>query len=354
MEQPMSDDALSPDVKLCECGCGEPAPIAKETKKRLGYVKGQPLRFIRGHSGRVTPPPRKKPKLFVRQGQRFGRGVVIDPDVRFRQPSGREVRGARLLCNDGVEYLARIEALVGALAATPHGVLSCGCLNAENRLATMARAAEARRGKRSIGFIDRTGQQYGLLTVIQFSGTQERRGRMATFWLCRCKCGREKTVAGANLASGATQSCGNHPKALVLPPGQSGRNAVLKTYKGHARRRGLAWELDDEDFDWLTSQDCFYCGAPPSNVHTLQSGRNPFVYSGIDRMDNDLPYTPGNVCPACAQCNRAKMNMPYGEWLAWLARITEYLWFHPEIMPSLALRAAGQKPALRVVREDTA
>lgn len=36
-------------MKLCECGCGEPAPIAKKNHTRSGYVKGQPLRFIKGH-----------------------------------------------------------------------------------------------------------------------------------------------------------------------------------------------------------------------------------------------------------------------------------------------------------------
>jgi len=35
--------------KLCECGCGKPAPIAKNTDKRRGHIKGQSLRFIRGH-----------------------------------------------------------------------------------------------------------------------------------------------------------------------------------------------------------------------------------------------------------------------------------------------------------------
>jgi len=34
---------------LCECGCGEPAPIAKRTYSSRGYMKGRPVRFIRGH-----------------------------------------------------------------------------------------------------------------------------------------------------------------------------------------------------------------------------------------------------------------------------------------------------------------
>jgi len=38
-------------MTLCECGCGRPAPIAKRTRRHLGWVKGQPKRFINGHSG---------------------------------------------------------------------------------------------------------------------------------------------------------------------------------------------------------------------------------------------------------------------------------------------------------------
>jgi len=36
-------------VKLCECGCGQPAPVAKRDNKRRGYVKGQPIPHIYGH-----------------------------------------------------------------------------------------------------------------------------------------------------------------------------------------------------------------------------------------------------------------------------------------------------------------
>lgn len=41
-----------PEEKLCECGCGEPTPLATRTRPYLGLVKNEPLRYIRGHSGR--------------------------------------------------------------------------------------------------------------------------------------------------------------------------------------------------------------------------------------------------------------------------------------------------------------
>lgn len=36
--------------KLCECGCGQETPIAPQTAKKYGWVKGEPKRFILGHS----------------------------------------------------------------------------------------------------------------------------------------------------------------------------------------------------------------------------------------------------------------------------------------------------------------
>ena len=38
---------------FCECGCGEKTELAKTTSKRDGWVKGKPLRFVRGHNSKV-------------------------------------------------------------------------------------------------------------------------------------------------------------------------------------------------------------------------------------------------------------------------------------------------------------
>lgn len=46
------------EVKLCECGCGEPVSIAKQTSRAFGHVKGQPVRFRPGHYARVQPRPK--------------------------------------------------------------------------------------------------------------------------------------------------------------------------------------------------------------------------------------------------------------------------------------------------------
>jgi Recombination endonuclease VII len=37
---------------LCQCGCGEPAPIAQQTRRAQGWVKGEPRPYVKGHHRR--------------------------------------------------------------------------------------------------------------------------------------------------------------------------------------------------------------------------------------------------------------------------------------------------------------
>jgi hypothetical protein len=53
-------------------------------------------------------------------------------------------------------------------------------------------------------FKDETGKRFGKLKVLRFD--RMRGGQ--PYFLCRCDCGQEKSVRGANLRSGNTTSCG--------------------------------------------------------------------------------------------------------------------------------------------------
>lgn len=64
-------------IKLCECGCGQPAPIAPNNNKFKGWTKGQPLRYIQGHQSRGkkgTYHPRKAQRSLT---ERFWANVTI-------------------------------------------------------------------------------------------------------------------------------------------------------------------------------------------------------------------------------------------------------------------------------------
>lgn len=38
---------------ICQCGCGLPAPIAKRSNQKRGWIKGQPIRYRMGHAIRA-------------------------------------------------------------------------------------------------------------------------------------------------------------------------------------------------------------------------------------------------------------------------------------------------------------
>jgi hypothetical protein len=103
--------------------------------------------------------------LFVDPGQKFGRGTVIDPEVKVG-PSGQQ-RGARLECECGNEYSASLKYLLNG------NTQSCGCL---------------RRGVVQPE-LD-MGARHGSLT---FTGGTRYEKR---FWIleCTCDCGNQADV----------------------------------------------------------------------------------------------------------------------------------------------------------------
>lgn len=53
---------MNETVKLCECGCGLPSPIAKQSNTATGYIRGQGKRFIAGHH--IRPGFRSGPRQY--------------------------------------------------------------------------------------------------------------------------------------------------------------------------------------------------------------------------------------------------------------------------------------------------
>jgi 5-methylcytosine-specific restriction endonuclease McrA len=70
-------------MTTCACGCGQPVPIAKHTRKALGHVKGQPVKFVRGHNNRLVAgqrPGRDPVQAGRREAQaRYERGTCETP-----------------------------------------------------------------------------------------------------------------------------------------------------------------------------------------------------------------------------------------------------------------------------------
>lgn len=52
----MANQTINQTIQYCLCGCGNPTPLAKNTCKRDGTIKGRPVNWLKGHHIRVNNP----------------------------------------------------------------------------------------------------------------------------------------------------------------------------------------------------------------------------------------------------------------------------------------------------------
>jgi hypothetical protein len=93
-----------------------------------------------------------------------------------------------------------------------------------------------------------------------------------------------------------------------------------KFYK-HSKLVSVPFELTIEEFNDLSHQNCYYCGAPPDYEYHPSNG--VFVGNGIDRIDNTKGYTMDNVVPCCPICNAMKNALTLDEFLSQSVRIAQ-------------------------------
>ena len=164
---------------------------------------------------------------------------------------------------------------------------------------------------------DITGQRFGKLVALR--PTDQVSVSRAVIWEFQCDCGTIIQTADYR----HRKSCGQSSCCQSAPlPGDEGAfRDLYRDYRGHARKRGLVFELTLEQAYELFKKHCFYCGAEPSYI---KEGREPFTYNGIDRLHNHLGYIEGNVVACCGLCNRAKSDMSYEQFTEWINRIVQH------------------------------
>lgn len=86
----------------------------------------------------------------------------------------------------------------------------------------------------------------------------------------------------------------------------------LRRYPRQASERGYQITLTNQKMEDLFRLNCVYCNATP----------NPF--NGIDRVNNDEGYEPGNTVACCGICNRMKHSMTKKAFLAQVEKIINH------------------------------
>lgn len=151
------------------------------------------------------------------------------------------------------------------------------------------------------------GQQFGKLTVLEKS----KKGKYLV-WICSCECGNTHTATTANLKR--ITGCGCSRRKPRLLHGESSFRYLYARYRANGRQR--KFELTKEQFREITSSNCYYCGVSPSQKvvpgnykHDYQP--EPYIYNGIDRINNTKGYVVDNCVACCKMCNFMKGKLDH-------------------------------------------
>lgn len=138
--------------------------------------------------------------------------------------------------------------------------------------------------------IDIAGQRFGRWDVLKQAGNTVRGGAL---WLCRCDCGTERAVLGADLRKGKSVSCGC-VKALRIGNinkrhGETGTR-LYETWKNMRRR------CADDSHEYYGARGIDVC-PEWDDYETFREWAYRSGYRDdltIDRIDNDRGYSPDN------------------------------------------------------------
>lgn len=146
--------------------------------------------------------------------------------------------------------------------------------------------------------VDLTGRRFGRLVVI----ARAKNVGNLTAWLCRCDCGAQPTVIGANMRTGNTTSCGCFRRE---------HSSAMATVHGYAREAHYGGKTAEFNL-WCSMRQ--RCNDPGHKSYPRYGGRGitvcerwddftafladmgprPSPQHQIERVNNDRGYSPEN------------------------------------------------------------
>lgn len=186
---------------------------------------------------------------------------------------------------------------------------------------------------------DLTNKTFGRLTVKSFAGYKfyGKNNIKRAYYNVQCSCNSpEFSILGTHLtrSKNGSTSCGClrlenlKQKLNNIKKETSDKKANLvrlfSIYKSRAIKRNYEFNLTIEDFEKITSSNCFYCGQVPILEIAFRDRNTPYVYNGIDRTNNFKGYDINNVKPCCKTCNYAKKDLTEEQFYNYIKRLTDF------------------------------
>lgn len=149
-------------------------------------------------------------------------------------------------------------------------------------------------------------QTFGYLTALECIGKDSHR---RSLWLCRCKCGKEKTVRVDSLRSGHAKSCGCYSSQLTgeRKPAITHGLSYSKIYSTWWNMHTRCYNPKFNEYEHYGGRGIIVCNQwhrdNPNGLDNFlrDMGHPPSLKHSIDRIDNDENYTPLNCRWATAK-----------------------------------------------------
>lgn len=118
----------------------------------------------------------------------------------------------------------------------------------------------------------------------------------ARCWICRCDCGTERSVRGANLRNGGTRSCGcATPEAIRAANKTHGLCGRSPEYKIWSSMRDRCLNPRARAYPSYGGRGITICPEwGDAGQFYADMGPRPSPAHSLDRIDNDGPYSPEN------------------------------------------------------------
>jgi len=132
----------------CHCGCGQKTKIAKENRKKIGWTKGQPIKFICGHNARSL----KREKSYSWKGGTYNNSqgyiyILQEDHPRAKASAGNYVPRSHLVVETIMEKYLPSKAVVHHVDEnrkndSPNNLVACENRAYHNLLHKRQRALE--------------------------------------------------------------------------------------------------------------------------------------------------------------------------------------------------------------------
>ncbi len=175
------------------------------------------------------------------------------------------------------------------------------------------------------------GDKLGDLTIIDSERISYNNSKQRKYTL-QCTCGSIITGSASFIKIKSNKKALKCKRCLLADTYNSREphlnyNLVYLEYKHKAANRNIEFNLSPKEAYLYFTSDCYFCGAAPSNKYKNRRYRagTSIIYSGIDRVDNNLDYSADNCVPCCKRCNQAKNDMKIEEFFDLCSRVVQRL-----------------------------